>query len=37
LWSVSADAAVEKKLVDFDEELYNIRVAPDEKEAVVAS
>jgi TolB protein len=37
LWSVSADAAVEKKVVDFDEEVYNVRVSPDEKDVVIAS
>jgi Tol biopolymer transport system component/DNA-binding winged helix-turn-helix (wHTH) protein len=37
LWSVTADAAIERKVVDFDEEVYNVRVSPDEKDVVVAS
>ncbi len=37
LWSVSADASVERKLLDFDEEIYSVRGSPDNMRIVFAS
>lgn len=37
LWYVTADAAVERKVFDFDEEIYNVQTSPDATQAVISS